>query len=406
LNNVFKQLALLKRKNWIMTLAVMALIIIGVLFIYSASAASDDPRLRMLYKKQIVWLCVGLLAYVTFALVDYRSLRKMAWGGYLFSLAMLVLVLFVGEEIHGAKRSIAIPGLRIQPSELAKIAVILLLARRLSRPGKNLGSASSVFGVLALVAVPVILIFIEPDLGTAMVFLPLMFIMMFVSGVPYRVLALLIAAGLALVAVVLAIMFVPQKLGASPETEAAIMNAVGISEYQRKRITVYLNPDSDPLGAGWNKRQSEIAVGSGGKFGKGFLEGTQNILGYLPEYVAPTDFIFSVIAEEKGFLGSATILFLFATIVGCGVMTALAAPDKLGRLLCVGVVACIMSHALINIAMTVGLMPITGLPLPLLSYGGSFMVVTMVALGIVQSVHIRSKEPGLTFEQGGLWQMG
>jgi len=406
LNRVFRQLALLKRKNWIMTLAVIALTIIGVLFIYSASAASDDPRLRMLYKKQMIWLCPGLLAYISFSLIDYRSLRKLAWGGYLFCVALLVLVLFVGVEVNSAKRSIAIPGLRIQPSELAKIAVILLLARRLSRPGQNLGSVSSVFSVLALVAIPAVLIFVEPDLGTAMVFLPLMFIMMFASGVPYRVLGLLILAGMAIVALVLSIMFLPAKFDATDETQLAIMKAVGIGEYQRKRISVYLNPDSDPLYGGWNKRQSEIAIGSGGKFGKGFLEGTQNMLGYLPIYVAPTDFIFSVIAEEKGFLGSATILFLFAVIVVCGVMTALAAPDKLGRLLCVGVVAFIMSHALINIAMTVGLMPITGLPLPLLSYGGSFMVVTMATLGIVQSVHIRSKETGLTFEQGGLWQTG
>lgn len=168
-----------------------------------------------------------------------------------------------------------------------------------------------------------------------------------------------------------------------------IASLTGLSDYQRGRIEVFVHPSADPLGAGWNKRQSEIAVGSGGLRGKGYLQGTQNILGFLPRSVAPTDFIYSVVAEEKGFLGSALVLSLFSAILLIGMTTALQTLDPMGRLLCVGISTLLFFHVFINIAMTVGLMPITGLPLPLLSYGGSFMVVMMSALGIIQSVYIR-----------------
>jgi rod shape determining protein RodA len=162
-----------------------------------------------------------------------------------------------------------------------------------------------------------------------------------------------------------------------------------LDDYQKERILVFFNPGRDPLGAGWNKIQSEIAVGSGGLTGKGYLKGTQNVLGYLPRTVAPTDFIYSVIAEEMGFLGSSLILALYAAILVAGVRVAWRAPDTFGRLLTMGVVTMLFSHVFVNVAMTIGLMPITGLPLPLISYGGSFMLSTMLALGMVQSVNIR-----------------
>jgi len=230
----------------------------------------------------------------------------------------------------------------------------------------------------------------QPDLGTALVFVPTAFIMMFVAGVPFRYLGSLAALGVTLVALLLAALFLPARFDASPETQARIQELTGLSDYQRGRIEVFFHPDKDPLGAGWNKRQSEIAVGSGGLWGKGYLHGTQNILGFLPRSVAPTDFIYSVIAEEEGFFGSLMVLALFGVVLMFGMLTALRTRDAMGRLLCVGVVSLFFCHVFINIAMTVGLMPITGLPLPLLSYGGSFMVIMMSALGIIQSVHIRS----------------
>jgi len=184
-------------------------------------------------------------------------------------------------------------------------------------------------------------------------------------------------------------MFLPAHFGMSENAQEKIIGLTGLKEHQRDRIMTFFQPDKDPLGAGWNKTQSEMAVGSGGVWGKGFQQGTQNILGFLPKSVAHTDFIYSVIAEEKGFFGSVTILLLFGTIIAAGMQTAVISRDRMGRLLSVAVVAMIFCHVFINIAMTVGLMPITGVPLPLLSYGGTFMVVTMSSLGILQSVYVR-----------------
>jgi rod shape determining protein RodA len=403
---ILRKLKQIGRMNWLMTCAVVALAIIGVFFVYSACYANTSPRMQLLYQKQIIWAIVGLICYFAFATTDYRSLRKLAWAGYLGCLVLLVLVLFIGEEINNATRSLKFLGIRVQPSELTKLAVIVLLARRLSLPGENLGGFKAVMNVLVTVAIPSLLIIKEPDLGTALVLLPVTLIMMFGAGVPYRTLGVLFAIGLTCVGTVMGCLFLPAKLGASEATQAKIVKITGLSEYQRSRIEVFLGIKKEPFKAGWNKRQSKISVGSGGLRGKGFLEGTQNILGFLPPKVAPTDFIFSVIAEEMGFVGSATVLFLFGLVCACGLRAGILAPDKMGRLLCIGIVALILSHALINIAMTVGLMPITGLPLPLLSYGGSFTIVVLSALGIVQSVYVYSRQPRMEFEQGGLWRMG
>jgi rod shape determining protein RodA len=256
------------------------------------------------------------------------------------------------------------------------------------------------------VAVPWALILKQPDLGTAMIFVPMALTMLYVAGVSLKALGTLLGTGALAIAFVVGALFLPEKMGWSEARQSQIMRGIGVSHYQRDRLVVFFRPDSDPLGAGWNKRQSEIAVGSGGGWGKGFLNGTQNILRFLPRSVAPTDFIFCVIAEEKGFLGSFVVLSLFAVLVGSAMCTGLQAHDKMGRLLCAGVAAMLFAHVFVNISMTVGLLPITGLPLPLLSYGGSFMMVVMSALGMVQSVHIRSRPSDEAFEQGGLWRSG
>jgi rod shape determining protein RodA len=390
--------------NWFMTGAVLVLLVIGILFVFSSCYISEEQPVRSLYKKQIVWSWVGLACYLAFAVVDYRRLRKVAWWGYGLCIVMLVAVLLVGTEIYGAKRWLMLFGFGVQPSELAKLACLLVLARKLSRPGVNLGYVRPIVEVLLLVAVPFALVLREPDLGTAMIFLPATFTMMFGAGVPFRTLGVLLALGVLCIGIILSAMFLPRVMGVGQEGQRRVMRLVGVSPYHRQRLTVFFRPDSEPLKAGWSKRQSEIAVGSGGTWGKGFLKGTQNILGFLPRSVAPTDFIYSVIAEEKGFFGSVIVLVLFGMITLSGTLAALAAPDKFGRLLCVGIVTMLFCHVFVNIAMTVGLMPITGLPLPLLSYGGTFMVVTMSALGMVQSVYVRSKRTAIVFEQGRLWQ--
>lgn len=394
MNRLMTYLRLLTRMNWIVSLAIVALIVIGTLFIYSSCYVNDEQPARSLYKKQMLWAAVGLVCYTGFAIVDYRRLRKFSWPAYVVSVALLAMVLVCGARFYGARRWLLIFGMSIQPSEPAKLATIFLLARKLSRPGINLGQGKTLATILAIVAVPMLLIIKQPDLGTAMIFLPITFVMMFIAGVPLRSLGILAGMGCLVVGIVIGAVFLPEKFGMNKEEQRKIMGLFGLSEYHKKRIEVFIAPDKDPLGAGWNKRQSEIAVGSGGLWGKGFVAGTQNTLGFLPRSVAPTDFIYSVIAEEKGFIASAAVLFLFSVLVAFGMRAAVMVRDKTGRLVCAGIATMIFCHACINIAMTVGLMPITGLPLPLLSYGGSFMIVVMSALGIVQSVYIRAHYAG------------
>ena len=227
----------------------------------------------------------------------------------------------------------------------------------------------TVWVALGLVGLPLVLIMIEPDLGSAMVLMPIGFGLMFVAGVRVKHLVLVTLLGMAL-------------------TPLAWLK---LKDYQKDRLTVFLNPNRDPLGDGWNLNQSLIAVGSGGVSGKGYLQGTQNLLGYLPRTVTPNDFLFSVIAEEKGFVGSACVVGLYAVILFSGLRIAANARDRLGMLLATGVVAMLFFHVFINVGMTIGLMPVTGLPLPLLSYGGSFVLASMTALGLLQNVWIHRR---------------
>ncbi|MBT3295256.1 MAG: rod shape-determining protein RodA [Verrucomicrobia bacterium] len=386
-----RQFGMLRYMNWSMCLATLILLVLGILFVYSSCYISEDLPVRTLYKRQIMWAVAGIVSYVLFAATDYRSLRRWSWSIYAGCLLLLVAVLLVGTVREGAQRWLTILNFDIQPSEPAKLALVIILARRLGLPGMYYGEWRRLGGVLLLFLIPVLLILKQPDLGTAMVFAPITFIMMYAAGVPLRALGLLAAIALVAVGCLLGAVFLPEKLGASPETQARLTAMTGLSDYQRNRILVFVRANEDPLGAGWNKLQSEIAVGSGGLWGKGFRNGTQNILGFLPRTVAPNDFIYSVIAEETGFVGSMGVFTLFGMVFWGGMRAAMSARDKLGRLLCVGIVSLLFCHVFINIAMTVGLMPITGLPLPLLSYGGSFMMVVMSALGLMQSVHIRAR---------------
>jgi len=336
----------------------------------------------------------GIVCYFVFALYDYRKLRKIGPWFYMVSLALLLAVLVVGTTIYGSRRWLPLVpplGIEVQPSEFAKLSAIILLAGILGRFGAGVKRMGMVIAVLAVVAVPMLLIVIEPDAGTAMIFLPVAFVMMFVAGVPLRRLILLILLGAAVAAPMATVILAPERLGLKEDQAVGVMRVMGVKPYHRKRLRGFIDPSKDPKGAGWNKLQSEISVGSGGKWGKGYKKGDQNVLGFLPRSVAPTDFIYSVIAEEMGFMGSSIVLFLFGMIILFGMHAALAAQDKMGRLLCVGVVAMIFVHAFMNIAMTIGCLPIIGLPLPFLSYGGTFMVITMSSMGIVQSVYIRSR---------------
>jgi rod shape determining protein RodA len=381
--------------NRLLVLAVALLLAVGVLFILSAGSMGETAgkgARSLLYQRQLVWAVAGVACFVCMALLDYRGVAGMAWLFYGAAAVLLVTVLVAGEKIYGARRwiDVGISGVHLQPAELAKISVILMLGQYLSRPELEVERWKTVGVALLIIGLPMLLIMKQPDLGSAGVLVPIAFGMLVAVGVPWRKLAIIVGVGLALVLAVVAVMFLPERLGASPERQKSIMRLAGMNPYQRERVHTFVQPGRDPLRSGWNLRQSQIAVGSGGFWGKGFRRGDQNILEFLPKSVAPTDFIYSVIAEETGFVGSFLVIGLFGIVIAAGMRTAVSARDRLGRLLCTGVVSLLFCHVVINIGMTVGVFPVTGVPLPLISYGGTFMVVVMAGLGIIQSVYSRS----------------
>ena len=381
-----------KRMDWVLMTATTLLLAIGILFVFSADSRTGNPAVGPLYQKQLVWMGIGLICYFGVALTDYHQWIRIAWLLYGIALVLLVLVFVphVGVKIFGANRWIQVAGLWIfQPAEIMKLAVALILARLFGWPGRPVHHGRFVLYGLVLVLTPMALIVKQPDLGTAIIFLPMLVVVMFVAGVPGRIIGTLVVSGALAVLMIMAVIVIPPKLGWNEARQERLVRLVGLTLYQRDRVLVFLDSDRDPLGAGWNKAQSQIAIGSGRFWGKGYMQGTQNILGFLPRTVAPNDFIFSVIAEEKGFMGSLTVLLLFALLIHTGLRAAAVAADKMGRLLCVGIITILFCHVFVNIAMTIGVLPITGLPLPLISYGGTFMVGTMTALGMMQSVYIR-----------------
>lgn len=368
----------LLRFDWIMFGAIVVLLVLSCLFIYSADYRNDHAS-GALMTRQVLWALIGLGCYSVASALDYRKLSGVHWWIYLAGLLSLVLVLFLGMSVYGAHRWFSFGGITVQPSEFAKLAAVFTLAAWLGDPATDVDRFKTFILAFVLAGIPFLLIAAEPDLGSAMVLLPIVMLLVFCAGVPLRPLLTLVGAGVAAVLVLVVwLRFFPDS-------------CPFLTDYQKNRILVFLNVSADPLGAGWNKLQSQIAVGSGGLFGKGYLKGTQNILGFLPRTVAPTDFIYSVVAEESGFAGSALLLVLYTTVVVRCMRIAALARDTFGRLLAVGVGVLIFSHVFVNIAMTIGLMPITGLPLPLMSYGGTFMVSTMTALGLVQSVYLRRR---------------
>jgi len=369
---------LLRRFDWVMLGTVVVLLVLSCLFIYSADCRNADHALGGLAGRQMVWALIGLGCYSAAAALDYRKLSNMHWWIYLAALISLVLVLFVGMSVYGAHRWFSFGSITVQPSEFAKLAVIFTLAAWLGDSSTDVERFKTFILAFVLAGIPFMLIAVEPDLGSAMVLLPIVILLLFCAGIPLRPLLILIGIGLvALLILIVWLLFFP--------------NSCPLEDYQKSRILVYLNIDQDPLGAGWNKLQSQIAVGSGGWVGKGYLKGTQNILGFLPRTVAPTDFIYSVVAEETGFVGSSLLLVLYTTVVVRCMRAAVLARDMFGRLLAAGIGVLIFSHVFVNIAMTIGIMPITGVPLPLMSYGGTFMVSIMTALGLVQSVCLRRR---------------
>lgn len=387
------------RERWdaVTPSVIVALSAIGVAFIYSAQFSTAQNN----WISQLVWLTAGAGLYLAVSMVDYRRWLSIGHWFYLLCLIPLVLVLTpgIGSERYGAQRWLDFGFFAFQPSEPAKAAVLLITAGILIR--SRIGTVRQSLGVLGKLALavglPMILILLQPDLKSAIVLPPMVFSMLYVSKLSTRFFVVALGAFLLLVGIVAYdtyryvqfmeannFSFVTQKGKYEPQSW------VPLHDYQRNRILAFAAPEKvDPQGTGiaYNLSQSRISVGSGGLFGKGWTQGTQAQLGYLPRSVAHNDFIFSVIAEEKGFLGSLTVLSLFGIMMFNGIRIAGLARDRFGTLLALGVTVLFAVHVFVNIAMTIGLVPITGIPLPFISYGGSFVLSCCFLQGLVQSVY-------------------
>ena len=367
----------------------------GIAFIYSAQLPVQGRG----WVAQLVWLLLGGGVYVTVSLIDYQFWLGVAHWLYAFCLVPLVLVLVpgIGSEVYGSQRWIRLGPVQFQPSDLAVVAVLLITASLLVR--SEIGTVKQSLGVLGKLALavgtPMLLILKQPDLKSAIVLPPMVFSMLYVSRLSVRFFAGALAAFLLLTGIVAwdtwRYMDFIESNGYSFQGDRGLYEQhswVPLHDYQRNRILSFIDPDKiDPMGIGWNQRQSLISVGSGGLSGKGWTEGTQARLGYLPRAVAHNDFIFSVIAEEKGFLGSITVLSLFGLMLFNGIRIAGLSRDRFGTLLALGVTVLFMVHVFVNIAMTIGLVPITGIPLLFISYGGTFVLSCCLLQGLVQSVY-------------------
>ncbi len=392
-------------------LASLALVGIGLLTVYSATSVPGAHE--GLWMRQLAWAGIALVAAWIVASIHYRAYDALAWPLYVAALALLVVVLFKGTSAYGAKRWLELGPLRFQPSELAKVATVLLLARLFDKEKLDLRRFAHWAPALAVTLVPFALVFKEPDLGTSLCFPAILVAMYFWAGMPVGQLLLglspvftavlyflfhnggLWGAG-GLVAAMLAL-FRPRL----PTLVVVLLLNAGVgyalphvwdhlADYQKRRIETFLNPNEDPYHAGYQIIQSRIAIGSGGVVGTGYLKGTQKALAFLP--MRHTDFIFSVVGEEWGLLGTLTVVLLFALLVLRGYRLALAARGGFASLLAVGVVTALFYHVMVNILMTIGWAPVTGLPLPLISYGGTALVANGIQLGLLQNVAIRRTE--------------
>ncbi|MFW5996934.1 MAG: FtsW/RodA/SpoVE family cell cycle protein [Lentisphaeria bacterium] len=345
------------------------LLALGGFFMYGAGQQLGGVYAGY-WLRHILWIAVGMFGFLFFLLIDYRLLGKWSWLFYVGGLLLLAVVLFAGIEINYARRWLALGGFTIQPSEFAKPVTLLFVCWLASRRGFRINRLPDLIFLGLITSLPILLIIRQPDHGTALVFVILALAVAFSAGLSWR----FILAGCLIVALALPVAY---KFAMAP--------------YQRARIRTFLTPAENVGAEGWNAHQSILAVGSGGMYGKGFREGTQHVMGYLPRTVAPTDFIFSVIAEELGFIGAGAIICAFLGLLLCCLRIAAGAPDRFGTFLCIAVATLLFVHVYVNIGMTIGASPIIGMPLPFISYGGSFMVSVMAAMGMVENVHARSK---------------
>lgn len=341
---------------------VLSILFIGLLMLYSASREFHSQDIVF---RQVLWIIFGMIFLFAVSRVDYQRFISISYFLYGISILLLIVVLFIGKARGGAHRWISLGAFNLQPSELAKITLVLALSAYIGGRKTDITRIGPLLGALFLALPAFILILVEPDLGSALILIPIVFTMLFIAGAR---MSHLIGIGF---------------IGLS--TLPFFWNF--LRDYQRQRLFVFINPNIDPLGSGYTVIQSKIAVGSGGLLGKGWLSGTQNQLNFLPE--RHTDFIFSVVGEEWGFLGAVMLILLYGLIVYRGIKIIETTPDVYGRLIATGFVALFSLQVIINIGMTIGFLPIVGLTLPLISYGGSSLITTLIYIGFLLNVGMR-----------------
>ncbi|BAE84961.1 rod shape-determining protein RodA [Desulfitobacterium hafniense] len=376
---------MLKNLDFLFILFVFLLLGTSLLIQSTASYNIYESQPFRLLKIQSVWIATGLVLCTVIALFDYQKLRRFSWWIYAFNIALLLAVFAFGEEAKGAQRWIPITSTQnIQPSEFAKLFIIVTFADFLSKRQGKLNRFRDFIPPFLYILAPMLLIVKQPDLGTALVFVAILIGMMFVAGANPWKFGGLIVGGILIVAFALWVHFAEDLPGWLQFAKAI---PLPLHDYQLQRLTVFLDPAADISGDGYQIIQSIWAIGSGGFWGKGYRQGTQAQLDFLPEH--HTDFIFSVVGEEFGFIGTITLLFCFLIFLLRAVNIGMKAKDVYGTLVAAGIVSMFTFHILVNVGMTSGIMPVTGIPLPLISYGGSAMWANLMAIGVLLSINIR-----------------
>lgn len=360
---------LLRNLDFMLIGVTALLVLISLVIIGSATHINNPSEDRYWFvQRQGLFAVANILIVFVMLNFDYKSLARVSGFLYILNLVMLLAVMFVGHSALGAQRWIQLGPISLQPSEFSKIIMIISLAQILDKRAGKLNSFKEIIPVFIYVGIPFILVLKQPDLGTSLVFLAILFGMIFVAGVSLRHLAAIAGVGMALLPIFWHF----------------------LKDYQKKRLTVFIDPNVDPLGSGYHIIQSKIAIGSGMLFGKGLFNGTQSQLNFLPEN--HTDFIFAVIGEELGFIGASLILLIYLILLYRGIKISGEARDNFGTLLAAGITSMMAFHLLVNVGMTAGIMPVTGIPLPLMSYGVSALTTNLISIGILLNIYMRRQK--------------
>jgi rod shape determining protein RodA len=389
--------------------SVILLLIMGALSVYSATY---DAGASKYFYRQLVWMGIGLALMFVVMMIPFRSLQLLSYPVYVISLIGLIIVLVMGKTVAGSTSWLGVKGFGLQPSELVKATTVLAMASFLSGPRVNLHKLSDIMKSASFAIVPIVLILLEPDMGTAIIYVGTVMLVLVWAGISMFFIIAVVAPVVAAIAalygttpflVVVVITLITLLLLRENRFFSAISFSltvlVGISvqvifgklaPHQQKRILIFMNPDADPLGAGYNVMQSKIAIGSGGLFGKGYLHGTQTQLNFLPAQW--TDFIFCVPSEEFGFLGALLIICTLTVFLLRGVYIAKAVKNKYASLVAIGVTSTFLVHTIINVGMSMGIFPVIGVPLPFLSYGGSNLLTNLVMTGLLLNMYANRKE--------------